>query len=597
MEQSTISAVSEVENSSTTSNSGEINTPAVENNKPPKSDNKSKVVIALSLVVALCGIGTGVYCMYTSLQKDDQITDLEEQVSNKNSKIADLETQVADKDEPVSSTETKKEDNNEYLAYRLSGNSLVEDFDLYFLQLENKKENKIYSPLSIKYALKMLEEGANGETKKQISNIVGDVYSSPNYVNSSNMSFANALFVRDSFKNTIRNSYVNTLTSKYNAEVIYDPFATANTINSWVSNKTFNLINDIVDDSTVNDLDFALVNALAIDMEWVNQIQSTKESYYVSFKNEKYYCYVSQLGSESYYPLDFNNSSQKAKSVQFGAVANKYDIVNVLGWQNIYDNIKNEYTKWLNTDEDDVCTSAFKKELNGGEDKDIDNYVRGYIKELDTGYKHISSSTEFKFYIDDSVKVFAKELKEYDGTTLQYIGIMPINKSLESFIDSLKASDINKLISNLRSIALDDFKDGVITEVNGYVPVFKYSYNLDLMRDLAKLGITDVFDSAKADLSGITSNSDEYISTAKHSANIEFTNDGIKAAATTLLGGSGAGGGCSFVYKYDVPVEKINLTFDNPYMFIIRDKYSGEVWFAGTVYEPDEYEPFDYSQL
>ena len=49
---------------------------------------------------------------------------------------------------------------NQYSAYRLSGNSL-EDFDLYFLQLENERTNKIYSPLSIKYALEMLEEGAN----------------------------------------------------------------------------------------------------------------------------------------------------------------------------------------------------------------------------------------------------------------------------------------------------------------------------------------------------------------------------------------------------------------------------------------------------
>ena len=33
----------------------------------------------------------------------------------------------------------------------------ISDFDLSFLKLENQKENKIYSPLSIKYALNMLE--------------------------------------------------------------------------------------------------------------------------------------------------------------------------------------------------------------------------------------------------------------------------------------------------------------------------------------------------------------------------------------------------------------------------------------------------------
>ena len=30
----------------------------------------------------------------------------------------------------------------------------------------------------------------------------------------------------------------------------------------------------------------------------------------------------------------------------------------------------------------------------------------------------------------------------------------------------------------------------------------------------------------------------------------------------------------------------IDLDFDKPYMYIIRDKSTGEVWFAGTVYEP-----------
>ena len=38
--------------------------------------------------------------------------------------------------------------------YRMSGNGL-EDFDIHFMQLENKKSNMVYSPISIKYALAM----------------------------------------------------------------------------------------------------------------------------------------------------------------------------------------------------------------------------------------------------------------------------------------------------------------------------------------------------------------------------------------------------------------------------------------------------------
>ena len=146
-------------------------------------------------------------------------------------------------DKNNSTGKNEAQNNNKYLAYRLSGNSL-EDFDLYFLQLENEEKNKVYSPLSIKYALEMLKEGSNGESKDQISNIVG-TYDAKKYTNNANMSFVNTLFIKDSFKDSIKDSYVNTLLSKYNANVIYDSFETPNVLNSWVSDKTFKLINNL----------------------------------------------------------------------------------------------------------------------------------------------------------------------------------------------------------------------------------------------------------------------------------------------------------------------------------------------------------------
>lgn len=51
------------------------------------------------------------------------------------------------------------------------------------------------------------------------------------------------------------------------------------------------------------------------------------------------------------------------------------------------------------------------------------------------------------------------------------------------------------------------------------------------------------------------------------------------------MGGKGAGDP-EFDYIYDVPIEEIDLTFDKPYLFIIRDKDTGDVWVTGTVYEP-----------
>lgn len=164
-------------------------------------------------------------------------------------------------------TKTKKL----YSPYELSGNNL-EKFDLQFLKLENEEKNKAYSPLSIKYALEMLDEGASGSSKKQLDSVIGK-YKSKKYENNKNMSLANAFFVKNDYKDKINKEYVDNLKSKYNAEVIYDEFKNAKTLNNWVSDKTFKLIKNMVDDETIQNSNFTLVNALAIDMDWVNKFQ------------------------------------------------------------------------------------------------------------------------------------------------------------------------------------------------------------------------------------------------------------------------------------------------------------------------------------
>lgn len=484
-------------------------------------------------------------------------------------------------DTPNNEIETK--DNNKYLAYRLAGNSL-EDFDLYFLQLENEKKNMLYSPLSIKFALGMLEEGAEGETKDQISNIIG-TYSPKKYTNSANMSFANALFIRDSFKDSILSSYIDILTDKYSAEVMFDSFNTPDTLNEWVSNNTFKLINDLIDKDGFDRTDFVLVNALAIDMEWANIFQRVNSmGFYVSFYHENFSSEViPELKTlTDSHELNFNGTS--VKSLKVDAIANKYDIVNVLGEEDIRENISIKYEEFINGD-------FYQENCKDENTIDTKTFVDNYITILNQQYKKFASSTDFYYYDNNDVKVFAKDLKEYDDTTLQYVGIMPKNASLDEYIKNIKASNINTLIDNLIPVNYDSFKEGVITEVYGSIPLFKFEYELNLINDLSKLGITNAFDEKKADLSKLSSyKPNVYITDAKHKANIEFSNSGIKAATATGLSGSkGAGGLCIFDYKYDVPVEKIDITFNNPYMFIIRDKDTGEVWFTGTVYEPELY--------
>ena len=182
-------------------------------------------------------------------------------------------------------------------AYRMSGNG-IENFDLSFLKLETTDANILYSPLSIKYALAMLSTGTNGSSKAQIDAIIGD-YTSKKYINSNNMSFANAIFIKNSFKKNIKKDYTDKLSNKYDASVIYDSFKTPDKINSFVSDKTFGLINNLFD-KDISKNNFFLVNALAIDMEWNKWLQATSQSdskdfYNISYNHEKYNDYIEPI--------------------------------------------------------------------------------------------------------------------------------------------------------------------------------------------------------------------------------------------------------------------------------------------------------------
>ena len=161
------------------------------------------------------------------------------------------------------------------------------DIELSFLKLENQKQNMIYSPLSIKYALSMLKEGANGTTKEQIEKVLKDT-TLTKYENIDEvLSLANGVFIRDAYEEIINEYYVEALENKYNAEIKYDGFKSARNINKWIENKTLGQIKNVLSDEQVTDPNnrLALINALAIDMEWKNMFDTAK-TYGEEFKLE-----------------------------------------------------------------------------------------------------------------------------------------------------------------------------------------------------------------------------------------------------------------------------------------------------------------------
>ena len=323
-------------------------------------------------------------------------------------------------------------------------------------------------------------------------------------------------------------------------------------------------------------------------MEWKNKFLDIEHIFDNGFENSVSYLheeYDDGCNVEEVQSRKFDDEKLEVSGMEIFASMDNYDIVNILGEDNIRKTVEEKYREWIKEN----GTNAWGEKLNGSSEieKEVENYLDEYMKEIKSNYSENGEvrSIDFSLYTDDNVKAFAKDLKEYNGTTLQYIGIMPTNEDLDEYVKSIDSNKVNDIIDNLKELKRENFKDGVITRIKGFIPKFNFEYSLRLKDDLTQIGITDIFDSEKADISGLTSVNGEYISDAIHKANIEFTQDGIKAAAVTIGGGAGAGEP-EFDYIYDVPIEDIDLTFDKPYMFIIRDKDTGDVWFAGTVYEP-----------
>ncbi len=461
----------------------------------------------------------------------------------------------------------------------------LSDFDVKLLKNLKGDKNIVYSPMSIKIAMSILMDATDGSTMQEMVDVIGD-YKPKNYTNSEHLSVANAFFVRDDFKDHIKKSYTDAIKERYNAATIYDPFNNAATINDWVYTNTLNLIPKILSDSDLNGAMFVIGNTVAIDMEWDNMIQCAANkykdckdngSYNGGFIHEKFGAHVGLYDSEWRDSIKFNGKETLA--MEFGAAINNYDLIKVIGEEKVRSTVRDAYDKC-------VAERHYEYECGLAGADDIDEYIDKYVSDINNNFGKSDSSTTFKMYFDDTVKVFAKDFKEYDGTQLQYVGIMPTQELLSEYISDISAKEISELIGGLKDIKNENFEEGKVTKVIGSVPEFDFDEDVDLVDEFKKLGVEKVF-KEDADLSKMLKSADDDVSVGsiKHAAKIQFTNFGVKAAAATTIIGVGSAMEMDFEYSFDVPTVEIDMTFDKPFLYLIRDKKTGEVWFMGTVYE------------
>lgn len=113
--------------------------------------------------------------------------------------------------------------------------------------------------------------------------------------------------------------------------------------------------------------------------------------------------------------------------------------------------------------------------------------------------------------------------------------------------------------------------------VNLSMPKFDVSGQLDLIQGLQAMGITDVFDPAVSDFTPTTQAAEDIsVTQATHAARVMVDEEGLTAAAFTVMANGGSG---------MPPEDQVYFTLDQPFLFLLTSS-QGQPLFAGVVNQP-----------
>lgn len=161
---------------------------------------------------------------------------------------------------------------------------------------ESEDENTLISPLSLQIALAMVANGADGETKKEIEELIGSGTETErlnkflkSYIDTltsdknSPLEIANSIWSRDDEDFDVNKDFIKMNKESFDADFSLSPFdnTTVDEINKWVEKNTHGMIDGIIDNISANDV-MILINALAFDAEWAIEFseKSVKKGFF-----------------------------------------------------------------------------------------------------------------------------------------------------------------------------------------------------------------------------------------------------------------------------------------------------------------------------
>lgn len=184
----------------------------------------------------------------------------------------------------------------------------------------------------------------------------------------------------------------------------------------------------------------------------------------------------------------------------------------------------------------------------------------------------MTQQNNFQYTHDETLNATIIELPYGNEARFTMLLIQPRSTLTETF-NHLQDIDIAKIHLELHRDDIDEFGDsaeGIQTIIT--LPKFTIDSDLELRPHLRHLGIIDVFDGTKANLLKM-SQQVSHVSNVIHKAGIHVDELGSVASASTT----------TFIAFSSLPQHFI---FDRPFAFLITDRITHTLLFAGQVRQP-----------
>lgn len=155
------------------------------------------------------------------------------------------------------------------------------------------------------------------------------------------------------------------------------------------------------------------------------------------------------------------------------------------------------------------------------------------------------------------------ELPYGNGAFVMTLALPDEGTALPGWLATLTADSLTSVLGNLRE-----------ARANLLLPKFRLSLGFQLKDVLSAMGMRRAFDNTTAEFGRIGSG-DLHISHVKQDVFIEVNEEGTEAAAVTQVG----------VELTSAP-QIVEMQLDRPFAFLIRERLSGTILFAGAIERP-----------